>query len=388
MEKYIVMKRHYLVLAFLTLLAGTAAAQPTAQTPVDGSTYYIYNVGQGLYMANDGEGGVVLSSAGIPVTLTTADATVDTWYLTSSDGRISATVLQQTRCDGTGLYDQWKLVLVADGKYNIAMRNSGVNAYSYLEYSDYFGRPVRNPFAPDESLTDAQWIFVSPADYEQNIVTLDETSVSYSAPAMADATVRLKRSFSLNMWNSFCVPFDISASQLQSQLGTDVKVAAFTGCTETTLQFSSVSDVEAGRPYLVKPTKDPGTDGYYEFTGISAFGQDPVAVSQGDVDYVGSFVQTTAPEAAYVLRKNEVYHLVSPMTMKGFRAYFVDNSAEGKLNAWSLDDVTAIDDVAVDGLSSFDVYSIGGQKLRSGVSSTDGLPQGVYIVNGKKVVKR
>ena len=34
----------------------------------------------------------------------------------------------------------------------------------------------------------------------------------------------------------------------------------------------------------------------------------------------------------------------------------------------------------------FDVYNMNGQKVRSRVTTTDHLPQGVYIVNGKKVI--
>ena len=37
---------------------------------------------------------------------------------------------------------------------------------------------------------------------------------------------------------------------------------------------------------------------------------------------------------------------------------------------------------------TFDVYNIQGRKLLSGVSSLDGLPKGVYVVNGKKIVKQ
>ena len=33
------------------------------------------------------------------------------------------------------------------------------------------------------------------------------------------------------------------------------------------------------------------------------------------------------------------------------------------------------------------VYTIGGQLVRSGSTSLDGLPKGLYIVNGKKVIK-
>ena len=45
-----------------------------------------------------------------------------------------------------------------------------------------------------------------------------------------------------------------------------------------------------------------------------------------------------------------------------------------------------INDVILDG-KPFDVYNTQGRKVRSGVTSLKGLPKGVYIINGKKVVK-
>ncbi|MGM9700051.1 MAG: T9SS type A sorting domain-containing protein [Prevotella sp.] len=382
------MKRHILwaVLMPFAFLA-KMMAQPTASTPTAGQSYYIYNVGQKQYMAADSEGNLTLSATGMAVTLTQADATVGTWYLTTPMGRLSGTVLERTQCDGSGMYQEWKLALVSDGSYTIAMRNSGVNAYSYLEYNDFFGRPIRNIMAPDASVEDAQWIFVSPADYEQQVVTLDQAATTYETPTATRATVHLIRNFSLNMWNSFCVPFAISADQLKSQFGSDARIAAFTGCTETTLQFTTVEQVEAGVPYLVYPTAGYGDKGYYEFTDVTRFVAAPQAVTRSQVTYTPSFVSTTAPQGAYVLSQNVVYHLASAMTMKGFRAYFVENSAAAKISSWTLDGVvTGIEEIEGQEVQPFDVYNMNGQKVRSRVTTTDHLPQGVYIVNGKKVI--
>ncbi|GEM_PF-580255 len=47
---------------------------------------------------------------------------------------------------------------------------------------------------------------------------------------------------------------------------------------------------------------------------------------------------------------------------------------------------TGIDSVVSSESKVFDVYSIGGTKVRSKISTLDNLPKGVYIVNGKKLV--
>ena len=46
---------------------------------------------------------------------------------------------------------------------------------------------------------------------------------------------------------------------------------------------------------------------------------------------------------------------------------------------------TAIDKVTTDG-ETFDVYTLGGVKVRENATGLNGLQKGIYIVNGKKVV--
>ena len=47
--------------------------------------------------------------------------------------------------------------------------------------------------------------------------------------------------------------------------------------------------------------------------------------------------------------------------------------------------IDGINDVIMDG-KPFDVYNTQGRKIRSGVTSLKGLPKGVYIINGKKII--
>lgn len=49
--------------------------------------------------------------------------------------------------------------------------------------------------------------------------------------------------------------------------------------------------------------------------------------------------------------------------------------------------VTAIDGVSVDN-GTFDVYTVDGKRIAKGVTSLDGIARGLYIVNGKKVVRK
>ena len=51
-------------------------------------------------------------------------------------------------------------------------------------------------------------------------------------------------------------------------------------------------------------------------------------------------------------------------------------------------ELTDIDDIQSAVIEPFDVYDLSGRKVRHQVTSLDGLPNGVYIVNGKKVLKK
>ena len=48
---------------------------------------------------------------------------------------------------------------------------------------------------------------------------------------------------------------------------------------------------------------------------------------------------------------------------------------------------TGIQTIMMDNGEGFDVYSLSGQKVKSKTTSLDGLPRGIYIINGKKVIK-
>lgn len=374
---------------FALLLATTAAAQPAGQVPEAGKTYYVYNVKQQQYMADDGYGTLVLSAAGTPITLSVPEGSDGMFFMDCPKGRLSSSFLDpDVKTDGTGEYAHWRFSSVegSDNVYTIACRFRETAAFSYVYWGQVAQRLVKSALVPGFDYEYGQWQFVSKDDYESQLVTLDELSDTYSVPAVTSpggATVRLKRTLTLESWNTFCVPFDIDAEQLRAAFGSDVKVAEYTGCDETTLKFTSCDEVRGGVPYLIRPTKDRTDGGYYEFTGVKSFVAEPAGVAHAPVTYMPSFVYTTAPQGAYVIRKNMVYLLQSQMAMKGFRGYFVEDGAEGKLNEWTLDGMTT--GVALPGTDTPDTsdtptYDTAGRRVSGNPA------KGVYIKNGKKTI--
>ena len=378
---------------FLTFVAMTMAVCPGAmaqsgQTPTDGSSYYIRNVYTKQYLCQDGKGRVMLSASGTPLTLQLANSNVGTYYLLDSSDKLSATVPERLLSNG-GMYEEWTFTAAENGTYNVALRNSGVNAYTYLEYSALTGDVLRNPLAPSASDQKAQWEFVSANDYVVPTLTLKEDTTSYSRP-IGTFNVEFKRSLARKMWNTLCCPFPISEEQLKEQFGKDCVLLKFTGATNGTIDFTPVDSAEAGIPYLLWPTKAASDNTNYTFNNVSGFAEAPTDVRHEGITFIGTFVKGTVPAYAYVWSQNQLYHLTSAMDLYGFRSYmWEDATGLSKLSNWTIGGSTAIDGIVESfDTKPYDIYNLNGQKVKTNATSLDGLPSGLYIVNGKKVVKR
>ena len=359
----------------------------SGQKPTHGRSYYIRNVYTSQYLCQDGKGRVMLSASGTPLTLQSAKSNVGTYYLLDSSDTLSATVPERLLSNG-GMYEEWTFTAAENGTYNVALRNSGVNAYTYLEYSDFTGDVLRNPLAPSASDKNAQWEFVSASDYKVPTLTLKEDTTSYSRP-IGTFNVEFKRSLARKMWNTLCCPFPISEEQLKEQFGKDCVLLKFRGATNGTIDFTPVDSAEAGIPYLLWPT-DTASDNTYRFNKVSGFAEAPTDVMHGGITFIGTFVKDTVPAWAYVWIQNELYHLTGSMDLYGFRCYmWADATGQSKLSNWTIGGSTAIDGIVESfDTKPYDIYNLNGQKVKTNATSLDGLPSGLYIVNGKKVVKR
>lgn len=100
----------------------------------------------------------------------------------------------------------------------------------------------------------------------------------------------------------------------------------------------------------------------------------------------------------YIIQNNLFYEVIDSKKygLKGYRAWFQKQPTTGTARPAQLmfsvmeldgDTPTEIDsfDAIDNDVKPFDVYSIGGQLLRKQTKSLNGLPNGIYIVNGRKV---
>lgn len=91
----------------------------------------------------------------------------------------------------------------------------------------------------------------------------DNLSYLVNCPTpMKNKILRLKKDFTLNKWNSFILPVNLTKKQVTNTFGTDARLAKLTNLTETGIEFTSVKlngdndmALEAYVPYLIFPVK-------------------------------------------------------------------------------------------------------------------------------------
>ena len=225
-------------------------------------------------------------------------------------------------------------------------------------------------------------------------VVLDETSTT--APDVANGVdVRVKRTINAGEWSTICLPFAMSQAQCQAAFGSDVEIGDFTGYTynsdedKITVNFSSVTAIEANHPYIIKVS-----------AAVTEFTVDGVDVNPADdprvtfragskklKDFVGTYVAdfdfyNDAKHTPLFLSGNKFWYATeSTKHMKAFRAYFdfVDmlSEVDAARVAIAFDEATVINDVRT--CSDDRYYNLSGQQVKAPT-------KGVYVKNGKKVI--
>ena len=248
-----------------------------------------------------------------------------------------------------------------------------------------------------------------------NEVVLDELATEYPTEYKG-VNVRVKRSFSFDKWNTFCLPIAMDEPTCKSVFGENVDIAEFNGyeydaeASIVNVRFNHVKKLEANTPVIIKiasaDTKTYDAENK-EFTltnvNINPVDADNLVTTVNDGMMYGTYTnETPLYEEIYnskgkligttqyvFLNSNKFYYATAKtQPLKGFRAYFdfSEVSAGVKFN-FSVDDTPT----AINGISSVEkvaegVYTVSGQKVNE--SSLEILPKGVYIVNGKKVFKK
>lgn len=254
-------------------------------------------------------------------------------------------------------------------------------------------------------------------------------------PTAQDCTpVLYTRNFTKGKWGSICLPFSMNNKQMKENFGDETSVVLLKGIDDkgvVQMVWHVNQDIIAGYPYFILPRGKESitqisTNAYFDPTvtapsfvigpemdnGQSAtYGSIELlekAVGKTEYPYVfkGNFDTEQATAGSYVMTTSGVLTKASNTpNIKPFRAYLrycsqIDASsgdhANGKpltgmgyMNSDGEEVTTSIEQILeANGIfvDSANVYGIDGQVKRYNTHDLNGLPKGIYIVNGKKYV--
>lgn len=284
---------------------------------------------------------------------------------------------------------KWILKPSADGTYTLGYQDS--DAYSTAFVYTQNGTLATSYEEPATTFKSAQWT-VSDQPLSQEVV-LDEKG-SYSHPVFSSVRyvdVTLKRTFYADEWNTLCLPFPLSASQIAETWGEGTKVAEFVSKSETRAIFDYCNEIEAGKPCLIYPEKVEETQ-VYKFAGVDAnkwAKSDSPEDIVGDIKFVGFYSPTLVKKGSYAFGDvNKLYHLDIDMKANGYRCYLEDITGTRRQLTWGFNDnTTGIDGTFVTPQAPKvgNIYTVNGQLVRRN-STAAGLAPGVYIMNGIKLI--
>lgn len=227
--------------------------------------------------------------------------------------------------------------------------------------------------------------------------TLDETKTDNVIETYENANVTLQRTLSKEYWNTFCVPFALDAEQVAQYFGEGTQLRTYEGnCNNNIVYFATVDNIEAGKPYIMKPGNAVVQNPTFEGVSMVATGLDengnPQAVGDAStVQMKGIYNQILlkADKTELFLGDNDLFYYpiddIDARTIGGLRAYFIvpQGTDIKKLRA-NLDGTpTSLDTIFDTEESNAPVYNLQGQCVGNSLRA---LKSGIYIQNGKKVV--
>ena len=225
--------------------------------------------------------------------------------------------------------------------------------------------------------------FASVAAHKE--VTLDAESDNAQNITNANnviTDVSLIRTLDANIWNTFCVPF---AFKVENSALAGAKVKEFDKIDGTTMYMKDATYILPGRPYLVKPTaeiKNP------TFSAVAIYDETATKVGNDTYALTGIYSpKTISEDNIYGVKANgAIAKGKKDTTIKGLRAYFIinGNGSAAKIN-FGDDETTGIENIVTPtAISNQKVYNLNGQYVGNDLKA---MPKGIYIVNGKKVIK-
>ncbi len=218
-------------------------------------------------------------------------------------------------------------------------------------------------------------------------ICLEESSDN-SAVLPADnsitTTVNTVRTLTGGIWNTLCLPFDVTMATMEQALGTDqnIQLRTYSSYEDNVLTFANANEttITAGTPFLIKLNSTVVNPTFRDVTVTTASAQS--VPQDGDVRFVGTYSPQTLLTDGTNLFLTTSNTLSVPAegtnTMRGLRAYFVvpSNFIPASARLAIDDETTGIETAPIAQQRATGTYDLNGCRVEH--------PRhGLYVVDGR-----
>ena len=165
---------------------------------------------------------------------------------------------------------------------------------------------------------------------EPSLLTIDETAttntVIHDNYKNGNHDIQINRTVLGGMYNVICLPFDVNSSQLKTVFGSSVELYQMASATMEgsvlDLQFSAVTSIYRGTPYLIKTATNVENPIFIDVEIKEEAGRQTDGTA---ADFIGTFVQKSVEadgQNLILLSDDRLAFPNSDKTLKGFRGYF------------------------------------------------------------------
>lgn len=277
--------------------------------------------------------------------------------------------------------------------------------YGFALLNDYNGDGTPDPIDPEPCIQE---------------LVLDENIDLKKNHDYSNCRMILRRTFNGGKWNSLVLPVSLTEEQFHEAFGSGAQLSEIDRVTNEgnnrVINFKTVqaSDddiyLKENTPYIIyieeAETEKHPADEQYESIEDGVV-QGPIYIVNSGVNYqmendkdtkievpsntpglryLGSYVSNQPlPKDCYIFSNGNLFHTSKEYEMKAYRCWIdYQTDDDTPLAKFSVNNTATGIDCITDNIENADshIYNISGQKIEN----TDNLPEGIYIINGKKLI--
>lgn len=277
--------------------------------------------------------------------------------------------------------------------------------YGFALLNDYNGDGTPDPIDPEPCIQE---------------LVLDETVDLDKSHDYNNCRMILRRTFNGGKWNSLVLPVSLTEEQFHEAFGIGAQLSEIDRVTtkdnNRIINFKTVQEADGtylkeNTPYIIyideAETEKHPADEQYESIEDGVV-QGPIYIVNSGVDYqmendkstkikvtsettrelsyLGSYVSNQRlPIDCYIFSNGNLFHTSKEYTMKAYRCWIeYQTDDDTPLAKFSVNNTATGIDCITDNIENADshIYNISGQEIEN----TDNLPEGIYIINGKKLI--